>query len=550
MAPRDGFIIPNANTYAPDFQTAQPDQGDFVILGNSRYGVISGCKVEPGTGNQISIGAGTINVLNFNGTIVPVNSASSLSVDTLSGGSVSRFDLVAYYNGAFSIVKGVGSANPVFPDVLDNMVVLAALYLKPNNTFVVIDKRNFLQPSAVSVDSAQDIVTAHKSIGSGSSLKKKFTIEHDGKLKWSDATNNNDTDASVYRSGVGEITVSNTLKATDISATGSIKLNGYDAVTSQHLKWTSDSSSFTSPVAGDIHVDTDTGLASIYTNGNWSQLSIEPPTGSVIMSFNTNMTGWLKLDGTVYQNTSVQALYDLFPEWRVTSSAGTTFSTSGTWLKLPDMRKRFPLGASANSNIANPTTVTATDGSINFNLDVSQLPSHRHQDIAATNTLSNTSSSTTQTTNSAGEHSHSGITDTYEHTHTFNSNAQHNHFSTQDGGLADPIVTSDFNKEVSPPTGTVPEGYIPKYESSTPSATSIWVRTTENLTSTNITGIVSPTSSNTHAHNVISDGTHTHTISVPLAAHTHPLPAHSAVGSGAAITIAPPSLSIDFYIKK
>jgi len=550
MTPRDGFIIPNANTYAPDFQTAQPDQGDFVILGNSRYGVISGCKVEQTSGTAVSVGSGTINVLNFNGTIVPVNSASSLSVDSLSGGSNSRFDLVAYYEGAFKIVKGTASVNPVFPDVLDEMVVLAALYLKPNNTFVVIDKRNFLQPSAVSVDSTQDIVTTNKSTGSGSSLKKKFTIAHDGAISWSDATNNNSPDASVTRTGVGEITVSNTLKATNISATGSIKLNGYDAVTSQRIKWTADASSFTSPVSGDVHIDTDTGLASIYTAGAWSQLSIEPPTGSVIMSFNTNMTGWLKLDGSVYQNTSAQALYDLFPAWRVTSSAGTTFSTSGEWLKLPDMRKRFPIGATANSNIANPTTVTATDGSVSFNLDVSQLPSHRHQDVSATNTLANTASTTTQTTVANGAHTHSGSTDTYQHNHTLNSNAQHNHFSTEDGNLAKPIVTSDYNKEVDTPTGTVPEGYISKYQTSTPSATSIWVRTTNNLTSTNSTGITSPVSSNTHSHTILSDGSHTHNVNVDLSAHTHPLPAHSAVGSGAAITIAPPSLSIDFYIKK
>lgn len=546
MAIRDGFIIPNANTYAPDFQTAQPDQGDFVILGNSRYGVISGCKVASVSGGSlgVSIGLNTVNVVSFDGAAIPVSSVASLTIDNATG-SNPRFDLVVY-NGDFAIIKGTESANPVFPDVTDNTVVLAALYVKTTGAFYVIDKRNFVQPAAISVDSTNDLATAYKSTGSGSAVKKKFSIAHDGTISWSDKDTTGSPDATISRTGVGEITVSTDLKATNISATGSLKLNTYDVVTSQHLKWSSDPSIYTSPVSGDIHVDTDTGIASIYQGSAWAQLSIQPPTGSVIMSFNTNMDGWLKLDGSVYAKADVQALYNMFSAWRVNTSTGTAFDINGNYLKLPDMRKRFPLGADANTNVATPSTVTATDGSTTLTLTTAQLPSHRHEDVSATSTGLNTVTNASLTTNNAGAHDHGSTTDTKSHTHNLtNSGIQHSHWSNNS---AKPVVLSEYNASTG--EGVLPEGYIPRYINGvTTSQDKIWVKSAENMTSPNSTGL-STTDQYTHSHAITNQADHFHTVNVPLAAHTHTVPTHSAVGSGSPITVTPPSLSIDFYIKK
>ena len=194
MAIRDGFLIPNANTYAPDYQTAQPDQGDFLILGNSKFGVITGAEVSL-SGYTASVGAGP-HIVVVDNAVYAIGAGQSISI--AGKGQNPRFDLVVFdsVNG-LSVVDGVPSVNPVFPDITDTMVVLAAIFVPASGGSTnpsVIDKRNFLQQANISFD----VSTLLRNYASNGTTIK-FNIDGNGRISW-----NGDT--HLERTGVGVIT--------------------------------------------------------------------------------------------------------------------------------------------------------------------------------------------------------------------------------------------------------------------------------------------------------------------------------------------------------
>lgn len=122
-------------------------------------------------------------------------------------------------------------------------------------------------------------------------------------------------------------------------------------------------------------------------------------------------TGWLLCDGASYSSSAYPALYDVI---------GTTYGGTGTQFNVPDMRDRFPMGASA-SKVRGTTGGTAT---------INKVVAHSH---AMTGTISLTSDSGltvsgTARTEQAGEstgqnHGHIVDSSTMGHTHATDTQA-------------------------------------------------------------------------------------------------------------------------------
>jgi microcystin-dependent protein len=110
------------------------------------------------------------------------------------------------------------------------------------------------------------------------------------------------------------------------------------------------------------------------------------PTGAILMfAGSVAPAGWLLCDGTEYSKT-------LYPELSAVLSVGNTFpygQTNGsggagtTHFKVPDFRRRVPVGSGGTGTAALANSVGATGGSETHTLTVGEMPSHTHG-VAAT----------------------------------------------------------------------------------------------------------------------------------------------------------------------
>lgn len=146
-----GFTVPNASGFGTEIQSldqAEPDSLDFTILGNDKYGVLSGLDATYG-----STGNGTITLTD--GEVIIDGDYGYVTGTTLNltaSGADPRFDLVVAQKSGTSfvlnVVVGVTNAtNPVFPSVAATQVVLYALYRKSGETFgnlSAVDKRKII----------------------------------------------------------------------------------------------------------------------------------------------------------------------------------------------------------------------------------------------------------------------------------------------------------------------------------------------------------------------------------------------------------------------
>lgn len=84
-----------------------------------------------------------------------------------------------------------------------------------------------------------------------------------------------------------------------------------------------------------------------------------------MMSAATTPTGWLTCDGSAVSRTTYAALFSII---------GTTFGVGdgSTTFNLPDMRDRFPVGASGTKDIA------STSGTETVTLEEQHIPGHNH----------------------------------------------------------------------------------------------------------------------------------------------------------------------------
>lgn len=527
MALRDGFLIPNASTFAPDFQTSQPDQGDFLILGNSQYGVITGCKVSL-VGTTASVGAGP-HLLVVNGSIYSLTGSQTVSVAP--SGTLPRFDLIVFDTSQtqpFCVVAGTPSDNPVYPDINSTMTVLAGVFIPASGgsgNLHIVDKRNLLQTSVVGVDTP---VVLRNYASDGTNVK--INVTGSGVISW--GSGSGATDTSLSRTGVGQVTVQSELVADRLTATTAATVDGKDVITTETIAWgTGSERDATTPDIGDVWVNNVNGDVSVFRStpaGNvWTSLQPNLPAGSVISSFLTpdQMSGWLPLVGGDYATSEAGNLPSLFPSW-----------VSGGRIYLPDMRGRFPVGAGSVlgfSGTAGTThgTVVNDGGTASVTLTVDNIPAHRHEDATATST------------GSGGNHSHSGTTDSAGgHTHVVSGGGSHSHTAFDTGhshswangwpmcatlGEADSCMDIIFT-DSSHTYRTIPGPF-------------------SNIGNAQIT----VTAAGTHSHSLTSVGNHSHNIAATSThdGHVHSLPEHRSVGNNSPVYVTPPSLNIHFYIK-
>jgi hypothetical protein len=142
------FKIPN-EADAGFADQAEPDSVDFDILAaiHDKDGVFDGCDVteDSPTGLFVAVASGTVMVDGEKASVSQVDVAI-----TTGDGSNDRFDLVVVSNaGAVSVVDGTAAANPVFPAIPAQRVVLAAVFVPQSDTDIVnnqiIDKRMLIR---------------------------------------------------------------------------------------------------------------------------------------------------------------------------------------------------------------------------------------------------------------------------------------------------------------------------------------------------------------------------------------------------------------------
>lgn len=142
------FTIPNSSAAAfPD--QAEPDKVDLDILsaGHDRTGVISGCAVTAQAipDLTVAVASGVAAVAGTRATVAAGN-----VVITAADLTNPRFCLIAVDNaGTKSAVVGTAAANPVFPAIPANSVILAAVYVPALDVTIaanqIIDKRVMLR---------------------------------------------------------------------------------------------------------------------------------------------------------------------------------------------------------------------------------------------------------------------------------------------------------------------------------------------------------------------------------------------------------------------
>lgn len=132
---------------------AEPDNRDFKILaaGFERTGVLTGCAVTAGAGMTCTVAAGTITYADDT-TAVAV-AGGSVTIEAAHG-TLPRFDLVMVDDSGNTVNpvagngKGTAAAEPVFPTIPANRVVLAAVYIPAAVASILstylIDKRVML----------------------------------------------------------------------------------------------------------------------------------------------------------------------------------------------------------------------------------------------------------------------------------------------------------------------------------------------------------------------------------------------------------------------
>lgn len=139
------YGIPN-EAEASFADQSKPYATDFAVIADAfkRRGVRSGCTVSTLGTMSVNVASGTIE---YNGASVSVSAGNVGPLGAAAGNP--RFDLVVVNSsGTKSVVAGVAAANPLFPAMPANSVLLAACYVPTGTASIdatrIIDKRIML----------------------------------------------------------------------------------------------------------------------------------------------------------------------------------------------------------------------------------------------------------------------------------------------------------------------------------------------------------------------------------------------------------------------
>lgn len=529
MAHRSGFLIPNASDAGiVGFRQAEPDAGDFSLLGNDRYGVLHGCSLSVNT-LQVALTGGP-HVVVADGEVSLIEGSHSVTLNP--GSATDRFDLVGWSatDSALVVVPGTASDDPKFPELPEGFVLFGAVYIPAGVTSIttanVTDKRRLLTHGARG--SAEAAGTFLKNVYADSGVTGVEMLG-DGTLRWSD-----NAVRLAYTSGKLTVTGKVLRAASGLEVAGSLDIEddltaGGNISSSNFKRGSGDPTGNGVPgVPGDEYSRTDTGQKYIYRSGGigWAEIyADEYPPGTLIASLltgsdaTTHMAGWLPLSGQTVPESQVGRLADLgepFSNWN---------NGDGTWT-LPDMTNRTIFGGGPVGALNKTNTVT---------LNQSNLPPHKHfANGASVGAGGSHDIAGSIQTSTAGAHRH--VVDGGQHGHSIN-DPGHMHYGNHGMNARTNFCVAYW-------------GGKNKVDGPFHDSSHTWSVDFVPWTSLETTGITVSPSSSSHSHTVSEAGGHSHTVQIgSIPAHSHPMPTESSVGASTPIDIRPAHMLVTFYVK-
>lgn len=506
-----GFLIPNAEGIAST-KMAEPDQVDFNTLGNSNWGIISGCATTlVGTTATVTAGIALVN-----GEIVEVAGGT---VALGAGGSQPRFDLIGVNTaGTVVVVSGSPNADPVYPDVPVGTTLLAAVFCPAGSSSfsnTVSDKRFFLQSTYVATGTGTDTVLINKN-----GAIDTFKIDAAGRIEW------NDGDTYLYRESAASLRLHSNLGIDGtLQVTGNTTLTGTLAVggTLTSANFIKQDGSF--PTADDGTILQKDGLVYIRRDGSWEQLisagdagGDQPGDIKQSMRSPEQMPGWLPFDGRTIFESAYAQLFDV-----VGLAAFITGTAPNRVMVLPNATDRV---------LINSNTPGQTGGSDTVQLTTTNMPAHTHG-VAILGASGHTH---TGSLSNAGGHIHSTVTTgaNGRHTHpVIDPGHRHNGADNPAGGG---IVNASW-------------GGQNKLDGPINDASHTWSVEVTDWTRSAVTGISVGADGSEHQHQTDNQGAHGHAVTIDTAgAHTHAV-SETSIGNGAPFSVKPKYLTVYTYIK-
>lgn len=522
---RPGFVVPNAADTNTFYRQAEPDAVDWSVVANAKYGVLLGCNFAINAGS-FTVNSATNIVVN-NGAIQVIPQGSSISLNAAS--AADRFDLIGWNGTSLAVIPGTPVDDPVFPDLPDGFVLLAALYSpQAGGSYSddnLVDKRVMLL-HGVRGAAAADATFLRNALPTDAE-SYAYEVLGDGSTQWNGGL------VSLAQSGDGlglvltgdsGLSISSTLSSHDITVTGSVAAT--ETLEGSNLRRGAAAPNDNDGALGDIYQRT-TGQLYVKRMGanapTWAEVyADEYPPGTIIASILTGtaaenfMVGWYRCDGSTVLKDDVPRLADFLPE------------SDETHVILPDFRGKFMMGAVANG----PPGVTG--GAASKILTVANLPAHNHFGSAGATTSSGGHTHVVSTSYQ-GEHSH-GVSGG-GHAHPVNDPGHyHNGLDQYGNGVATYFCGAAW-------------GGQNKLDAIFSDASHTWTVDMAARTIRGFTDISIPVSGD-HVHSIVSNGSHSHTVSISDSGqHTHMMPPETTVGSGTAVDITPPYYAVHYYIK-
>jgi hypothetical protein len=398
---------------AGSLDEAEPDSGDFAILGQANSGIISGGAVTATAPESMAVNLGAARVV-IGGTPYTFG-AQDLTLTPSSGGA-NRFDLVGWTSAGPAFITGDANANPEFPDFDPaTYVVGAAVYVGQSVTVIaqerITEKINHVLASFKRQFTAEDEVVVDLT----TPLKTSgFQVLSDGRLKWVNSVLKRLGDQAVEflttltmkqpLSSVAALVVKAATGATGAHTLVKIEAPGSSTAMAtiygdgridapNYRRGTGTPNGVVSGIIGDLYVDkaaTNANLAvwvkmTASGTSGWQSLrsyvanESSFPTGALVpwsgLTTDPIPVGFsLCQGGNLAINASTQDLADLIGERFGTAPEG--------FVKLPDLRNRVVGGASTSAVwagvIDDALTVGTTLGQNVWQLVGSQVPIHNH----------------------------------------------------------------------------------------------------------------------------------------------------------------------------
>lgn len=516
-----GFVIPNAVDVAVP-NLAEPDSVDFSIVGNSRFGVISGCNISVNLAS-VSVADGVVLI---DGQVVQFTTGNSV---TISSTATPRFGLIWIdTSGTLGITYGERSNNPVYPDLASTQVAIAGVYTNQTITDYngyVTDKRNILASTFVSTKTGSQTII--QNLYGGSST---FSVDASGKLTWSNDTHLSRNAANSLHFD-GNLYVDKSVVAqVDLQAAGKVDAAG--TVTGSNLIRAAAAPA--SAPNGTIFQNTTTGSVYLRRNGVWDEIvtaSSFLPVGTIVQSMValTEAQGWLPVDGRRIYSDEKATLYAAL----IASGFANEVDGIRNYVTLPDAQAQG--GSFLRNGGSFSFNGSSSGGATSRQLNESNIPAHSH----SVSLVGNGSHSHVITAQEAGSHTHETFSGGGVHRHAIVDPGHSHHADASNSNIK--FIFDNARK-----TGA--QGRLdPVATDASHTAYTKSVRTS-GIAATGIVNTAENDDLSAHRHNLSTAGSHSHNVSAATAEHTHTI-SENTVGSGQAFSILPPFITVRTYIR-